>query len=280
MKNIMCLLVLCFSTTLLSAQNNVVDLYFSSYENDSQFSKLNVNEKTFTLFTEIETKDAAEADLISSIKKLEGIKGLFKEHAKDAVDIFSNAQAKIVQTRLMRNWLLSGISEHKGIFMIRESEEGIIQELIVMGATPNEFGVITIFGEIDLHRIKDLATVIEKNGKAWFEIFENVSDDVIVFGSETGDQRKPKASKSSIADGWNLQVYPNPATDHVIIKNLNASKGNYSISFLSLMGERIKEEPNISFPYRLELRDVPTGSYFIRITDSNGKFKNFKVVKP
>lgn len=278
MKNLITLLLLTLIGNVMHAQQNVIDRYLAAYDQDESFTKLNVAEKTFDLFTAIETKDVQEQQLIASIKKLKGIKGLFKEKTAEGLAIFKESALKIKANKEYEELVSFSNPEHQGIFMLRE-QESVIQELMVMFASPEEFGVVTIFGEIDIKRIKDLATVIEKNGQAWFDIFENIATEEIVFGGDSGNGFAAKKQAITKIGELELSVYPNPAVDHVMLAAVKGGGQQYELSFYSLIGEPIRNVGKVDLPYRLALEDVPAGAYFVRITDEAGAFKNFKIVK-
>jgi len=279
MKNLVLLLSFFLLGQFVSAQNNVIDLYFKVEQKDPQFSKLKVNSKTFEYASEFKSADAREQKLIASIQKLEGIKGLFIEQSEKAKMTYENAYDKIRANKNYEELMSFQHKEDQGIFMIRESEDKI-QELMAMFNAENEFGVITIFGEIELQSITDLAAVMEKNGKAWFDHFENMSEDAIVFdlAAKPGDQVSTPQVLS--AKDLNIRIYPNPAVDHVMLEALEDKGEKYEIAFYSLLGEKLEDLGKLNLPYRLELNDFPKGTYFVRITNASGKFKNYKIVKP
>lgn len=276
MKNLLSILCLFLVANFVQAQTNVIDRYFANYESDDSFTKLKVSEKSFELFSQIETKDAQEQEVIASIKKLKGIKGLFKENGEDGLSVYKTGLDKIKNSGEYEDLVSFSNPEHNGIFMIREDAE-VIKELTVMYGSQNDFGLVTIYGEIDVRRIKDLAEVIQKNGQEWFATFDNIAKDEIVFDSNASQM---ESRKNSFFDAeLQLNIYPNPAVDFV---NLEAVKGGddfYELTFYSLLGEPIQQVGQVNLPYKLALKDVPAGSYFIRITNAKGAFKNYKIVK-
>jgi len=36
----------------------------------------------------------------------------------------------------------------------------------------------------------------------------------------------------------------------------------------------------VNLPYTLQFNDLPSGAYFIRLTNEAGVYKNFRIVKP
>jgi len=149
--------------------------------------------------------------------------------------------------------------------------------LMFMYGGIEDFGVVTIYGEIDLKRINDLAQVIEKNGQAWFDAFENIATEEIIFD---GNASEIEAKKNEFVDAdLQLRVYPNPAVDYVNLEALKGGDDTYELGFYSILGEPIQNVGKVNLPYKLALKDVPAGSYFVRITNEAGAFKNYKIVK-
>ena len=278
MKNLLVLLSFLLLGQLVTAQNNVIDLYFKAEQKNPDFSKLKVNSKTFEYVKELKSVDVQEQKLIASIQKLEGIKALFLENSDKVKLTYDHAYKQIMANNDYDELMSLRHEDHNGIFMIREADDKIL-ELMAMFTSDQEFGVISIFGEIELQSILDLAQVMEKNGKAWFDHFENMSDDAIVLDKATSSGKK-SSEQILLNNGLSVRIYPNPAVDHINIESLSDENEEFEISFYSLLGEQLKDLGKVQMPLRLEVRDFPIGAYFVRITSSDGTFMNYRIVKP
>ncbi len=261
------------SVGIMSAQSNVIDKHFQDYKQDHRFTKVSVAGKTFELFNEVETKSTTEQELVESIQKIEGIRGLFMEKSEEAPATYRQGHLKITNDADYEELMSVQNSEHNGIVMIKESA-GTIEELVAMFSDLDKFGIFTIYGDLELQAMRDLATVIEENGEAWFKTFEKLDTNPIIFGAE--NSKGETLSNEDLA----ISIYPNPATDFVMLKSLNDSDANFTIGFYSLLGDQIQADKKVQLPYQLELKDVPQGSYFVRITNAAGEFRNYKIVKP
>ncbi len=278
MKKILTFFGLLLAGALVSAQSNVIDRYFNELQEVDDVTKVNVQEKTFDLFTEIETKDEKEEQLIESIKKLEGIKGIFQENSVKAPQNYAQGFKSIMADGEYEELMSLSNPAEKGIVMIREGD-GKVLEMMAMFSSENEFGVFTIFGDLDINRVSDIGDVIRKNGKAWFDVFENVSQEDLVFTSpySQGDKTIPSQRIDAELD---LTIYPNPAVDHIMLTSRSGEKNAVQLGFYTLIGEEILALDNVQLPYQLNLNEIPAGSYFVRITTDTGAFKNYKIVKP
>lgn len=89
--------------------------------------------------------------------------------------------------------------------------------------------------------------------------------------------------------GWQLQVQPNPASGHCTVSLLPASKGSLpALSPLRLRlhssaGQLVLEQalpnwPSTGQPYRLELRGLPPGLYFLSVQEAGKPPKTQKLV--
>ena len=73
----------------------------------------------------------------------------------------------------------------------------------------------------------------------------------------------------------NVSVYPNPATNVLYV---NLSSINYSLEVINLMGEVVLKVENKSNTTSLELSNLKSGVYYLKIS-SEGKQKQMKFVK-
>ena len=64
----------------------------------------------------------------------------------------------------------------------------------------------------------------------------------------------------------NIQVYPNPAIDYIMITdNDNVSK----VWIYNVLGKRVKAYDVESTGMKFDIRDLPRGMYIVRLLDSN-----------
>lgn len=79
-----------------------------------------------------------------------------------------------------------------------------------------------------------------------------------------------------------IELYPNPAVDYLIVEISNPSITNAEFELHSIIGNRIRIEPEeIGYNrFRIPLKDYSTGYYFLVIRDEFSRFKKaYKFLK-
>ncbi len=281
MKRTLSLLLAVLFCTLTYAQDNAINRYFSDYLDNPKFSKIIVTSETFDLITEIETDDPDEQRVLDAIDKIEGILVLVNEDTPISLEYYTEVVGQLVPDENYDDLLIVEHKEDNVRFMIRE-DEAAIREFVMVVREDNNFVLASIYGEIDLASISRLAEVIKKNGKDWFDVFKNVDTEKLVFGNQPSKSPtilKNNISKTNLND-LNLSIFPNPATKYIHITTDNGVDAELEVAFYSLLGQPIQKVGIVTLPYKLELDNLPAGAYFLRLTDNEGKFRNFRIVKP
>ena len=213
--------------------------------------------------------------MLGAIAKLEGIKVLHQEKSKDAKALYEDAYENLQSDGRFEELISVQTSDESVLLMLRE-EDGVIRELTIDAGGKENFFLATIYGEIDLKKLSRLTEVIKQNKNEWFDIFQNIESDELVFGKA----KTTNKSKSQSSEDIQVNVFPNPASDHVQLEAKGLSGTEYELQFFSIIGEPIKNMGTVTLPYRLELKDLPSGAYFLRLTNESGAFKNYRIVKP
>jgi Zn-dependent metalloprotease len=74
-----------------------------------------------------------------------------------------------------------------------------------------------------------------------------------------------------------IEVYPNPANDHLVIRNAVADKSSYVLT--DATGRIIHQSAIGSAEQQVPVQRLAAGVYFIRISDSGQQLKTIKVIK-
>ncbi len=275
-NTLLLLLALCLSNFTF-AQSNFISEYYADYETDDSFDKLSVTSKTFDLITEVEPKNKDERNAIEAISKLDGIKVLHKEKTEGLIELRTEAIEKAAQDERYEDLIKVETQNENFLLMIREEAE-IVKELTVIAGDKDHFMMATLYGEIDLKNISRLASAIQNNGKEWFKVFENIDSNELVFNGANG--RSEKRDNKANSDDISFNVYPNPVSDYVQLEAIGGTETEYQLEFFSIMGEPVKNVGKVALPYKVQLEDLPSGAYFLRLTNAEGVFKNFRIVKP
>ena len=79
-----------------------------------------------------------------------------------------------------------------------------------------------------------------------------------------------------------VQLYPNPATDYLIVKLNNPNAHNVKLAMHSVIGNVLDfgREQIDEFEVRLQIKELPAGYYFLSINDEEAGFKaSYKFLK-
>ena len=261
------------------AQQNAIDKYFKTHYDNPAFDKFEVTEKTFDLVAEMETEDAEEQRVLTALANIEGIKVLANKETAIGLEYYQEAMDKLIPDAAYEDLVVVETEGNHVRFMIRENEEGI-QEFVAVVQADQSFVIASLHGTIDVASLSKMMEVMKNGGGEWLGNFNNLHSEEIIIGQPTVQQENSSTlSKVSIND-ISLNIYPNPATDYINIATEKGVASKMKVGFYSLLGKEIQTVGEVDLPYKMDLKTLPGGTYFLRITDESGTYKNFKVVKP
>jgi hypothetical protein len=140
---------------------DAISKFFSKYQGDESFSQVNISSRMFGLFTEMESDDPADKEVLEAISKLKGLKILAKSDARNARDLYKEAFTIIPKDY---EELMTVRDKDKDMkFLIKESGGKISELLMVMGGN-DEFMVMSLFGEIDLKQVSRIGKKMDVKG--------------------------------------------------------------------------------------------------------------------
>ncbi|MBL6445205.1 DUF4252 domain-containing protein [Fulvivirga sp. 29W222] len=161
MKKVIVLAIGMMITVQLSAQD-AISKFFSTYEEDTDFTHVSVTSRMFGLFTNLEMDSEEDQEVMDAISKLKGLKILAKENTTKGKELYKEAFSLIPKSEY--DELMSVRDEDKDMkFMIKEKDGKISELLMVMGGD-NEFFILTLFGEIDLKQISKISRAMDIDG--------------------------------------------------------------------------------------------------------------------
>lgn len=159
----------CFALTM-NAQSNAVSKYFKQYQRDTSFTKVSVTSKMFSLFTEIDTDDESEKEILEAMSKLKGIKALFSDDTnKNLKNYYFDALDTIEKDGNYEELMTVEDRRENVSFMIREDAQGTINELFMVVGGPDNFMVMSLYGVIDLASIGKISKALKIKGMENFE---------------------------------------------------------------------------------------------------------------
>jgi hypothetical protein len=152
---------------------DAITKFFNKYQNDESFSQVNISSRMFGLFTEMESDDPADKEVLDAISKLKGLKILGKEDARNARELYKEAFTVIPKDY---EELMTVRDKDKDMkFMIKESGGKISELLMVMGGD-SEFMVLSLFGEIDLKQVSRIGKHMDVKGLEQLNKFDEKGD--------------------------------------------------------------------------------------------------------
>jgi len=279
MKKIPVLLALCLGSVIwLTAQDNAISKYFEEYLEDPTFKQFKVSEASFELFEDLEGETLEEQQAIDAIANLDGVLMLVNEQSANAHTLYQEATATIEADGNYEELVSVRHANENMQILIREELDEIREFLLIAGGG-ERFILASLYGEIDLPHIMHFGKVLKNNSRDWFELVEDEQTKELIFKKDQLGQSAITLN-SATEKFEDIQVYPNVVLDKVNIKDQANNTGSYQLEFFSLMGESIQKMDQVTLPYTLKFNDLPSGAYFLRLTNSEGIYKNFRIVKP
>jgi hypothetical protein len=160
MKKIIAIVVLTMVIGGAYAQDAITK-FFTKYQNDESFSQVNISSRMFGLFTQMESDDPEDKEVLDAISKLKGLKIIAKEDARNARELYKEAFAVIPKDY---EELMTVRDKDKDMkFLIKESGGKISELLMVMGGD-DQFMVMSLFGEIDLKQVSRIGKKMDVKG--------------------------------------------------------------------------------------------------------------------
>lgn len=173
MKKLIIITVIGYLTAFqVNAQDAAIASLFDKYADNEELTKVNISQKMFDLFTNLEPDDPDTKELTEAISKLKGVKILASDSIANGRKYYQEANKSIRKANFEE--LMSVRDGDKDmVFMIKESN-GIINELLMLVGGENQFVAMDLFGEIDLKQISKLSKGMNMKG---MEYLENIDKD-------------------------------------------------------------------------------------------------------
>lgn len=77
----------------------------------------------------------------------------------------------------------------------------------------------------------------------------------------------------------NIEVYPNPTTDYLILTIGNINPLQLSFQLIDLNGKLIENKKITNTTETIRMDNLPSTIYFLRVTNNNKEIKTFKIIK-
>ncbi|RLD85747.1 MAG: hypothetical protein DRJ09_12545 [Bacteroidetes bacterium] len=172
-------------------------------------------------------------------------------------------------------------------FSVTGSDKYENGKFVITGTINNELALWFI--DHDLTEMED-KTIPTQNPRTGIDVVALPSSDMILMGSEQTDADSSstdiflmKLDQNGLVStgenklGQSLNIYPNPASDKIFIKNGNHSLQVATAQILNSMGRTVKTIYNLNRP--VSVSDLPSGLYVVVIYSNNKLLYREKFIK-
>ena len=156
MKKLIFLFAFCLCVGTIHAQSPL-NRFFDKYEPDTSFTIINISPKMFNLFSKVDlqTGDPQAQQIKEVAKKITGLRIITKENPGNGLQLFHEASNMVSKKY---DELLTVRSHGNDIkFLIKEGNEGVIHELVMLVGGSQAFFAMSLTGDINLNEISQIA---------------------------------------------------------------------------------------------------------------------------
>ncbi len=163
MKKSLFLLPLYFLAVMpLQAQNDAITRFFEKYMDDERFTVVFVAPKMFQLVSKIETDDEDWNKVRDIVKDLGGLRVLTADSIADGLSFYKDALSRVPQSEYSE--LLTVRDGKENVRIWTKDSGNIIEELLLLVGSPDEFTMLSFTGKIDLDKISGLSKSLDVKG--------------------------------------------------------------------------------------------------------------------
>ena len=169
MKRLILFLFVLSIASVVTAQNDAIEKYFSKYIDDERFTVVYISPKMFSMVAkmDIEDMDPEVKDIISD---LEGLRILTTEFNTNSL---YNEAMKTIDMNVYELLMKVRDGEENVHFLVKEGENDKIRELLLLVGGNDQFVLLSFVGNIDLSKISKLANSMDIDG---FEHLEKIDE--------------------------------------------------------------------------------------------------------
>jgi len=160
------LALFCFSANV-NAQQDAISKYFDDYIEDERFTVVYVSAKLFDMVTKfdvsgIEDMDEPEVKMAMEVlKDLRGLRVLTTDI--NSMEVYKEARTKL-NTDDYETLITVRDKGENVRFWIKNGEDDVITELLLLVGSHEEFVLLSLIGNIDLDKISSLAKTMDVKG--------------------------------------------------------------------------------------------------------------------
>jgi len=162
MKKSMIVVAMVMMAVAAQAQSDAIAKFFTKYQNDENFSQVNISGKMFSMMANLDGNTPEEKAMISAISKIKGLKILKRDETRLSRDLYKEAMAMIPAGEFEE--LMTIRDKDKDMKFYTKESGGKISELIMIMGGNDEFLLMTLFGEIDLKEMGKIGRSVNIDG--------------------------------------------------------------------------------------------------------------------
>lgn len=166
-KTIFLLPIFLLSAMLSQAQNDAITRFFEKYTDDERFTVVYVAPKMFQLVSKIETDDEDWNKVREVVKDLGGLRVLSADSIADGLAIYKDALGRVPASEYSE--LLTVRDGKENVRIWTKDSGNIIEELLLLVGSPDEFTMLSFTGKIDLDKISALSRTLDIKGAEQLE---------------------------------------------------------------------------------------------------------------
>ncbi len=231
------------------AQDNAITKYFSSWQNDAGFTKIQVSPAMFNLFEHVEGETPEEKEFINAVESIEGLSVLSCEECKNGSDMYKTAIASLGKS--FEELILIQEGSANVNILIRENG-GVVKELVIVANDLEDggFALVDIWGSIDLKQIMKVTKALAATDLP-----------------EIGAEKLESARK--------VKLYPNPVqTNADITLELEEDYAGKSYVIHDFQGKEIRRNNIDRQSIRIPVQGFSKGQYVLSIIESGKKISS------
>lgn len=141
------------------SQNDAITKYFNKYVEDTSFTVVYISPKMFEMVARL-AEDEVDADVQQVIKDLKGLRVLVREG--NGTKYYDEA-VKTLNLKAYAELMTVRDGDQNVRFVVKDKGD-IIEELLLLVGSPDEFVMISFVGKIDLDKIAKLAKTADIEG--------------------------------------------------------------------------------------------------------------------
>jgi len=164
-KNKLVLSIAFCAITISVMSQDAIDRYFSKYADNPEFTSITISSKMFGLFSDIETDDPDNKEVLDAMKDLTGIRIISSDDGESKIDY-----QKAINSVGKEYEILMSIDnqDEKVRFYVREEADQIAELFMIVGGKGNLF-LMSISGIIDLEKISKISKNMNIGGMNYLE---------------------------------------------------------------------------------------------------------------